>query len=283
MLAYLLSPQSLALEAWCVRLVCLSYGVSLLVTYLEKLAARRIYHSDGLMSWKVFSFDRAASGLLFRYQGANQLLFGPKGTNAAHLLGIAGVPLMWLSPVRSYTFTAGMLAIVLSCGLVQLRTAYAGDGAQQMNLVLGVSLLLGFNPWVKPLSGVVCVFFIAAQSALSYLASGAAKLVSPIWMRGDALIKIMGTNAFGSELGFRLASFSPRFTRVVCVVTVILEVSFPLLLLGPRWVVLGFFLWGFSFHAANAVLMGLNTFVWSYLATYPALYFVWSWLHHSAR
>lgn len=281
MLAYLLSPESLVLQNRCVVLIGLLYGVSLLVTYTERLAERRMYANNGLMSWQVLSFDRATSGFLFRQGMLSRALFGETGTSAGHLLGIAGVLFMWSQPPRSYGFTAGLLSTVVSGVLVQLRSAYAGDGAQQMNLLIGVALLLGFNPWVRPLTGTVCLFFVAAQSMLSYLASGLAKLVSPVWMRGDALLKIMATTAYGSELGFQLASFNPRITRMLCRATVVVEVAFPLLLLGPKWMIVAFFLWGISFHVANAVLMGLNTFVWSYLATYPALYFFWNCLHRS--
>jgi hypothetical protein len=283
MLDYLLSPASVALQYRCVQLISLLYGVSLIIIYTEKLAERRMYASNGLMSWQVFSFDRATSGALFRNAPLSQSLFGPAGTAAGHLLGIAGVLLMWSQQPRTYSFTAGLFAIVLSGVLVQLRSAYAGDGAQQMNLVLGAGLLLGFNPWVRPLTGVICLSFIAAQSMLSYLASGLAKLVSPVWMKGDALLKIMATTAYGSELGYQLASINPRVTRILCVATVLAEAAFPLLLFAPKWVMLAFFLWGASFHLANAVLMGLNTFVWSYLATYPAIYFTWTCLHRSAR
>ena len=39
---------------------------------------------------------------------------------------------------------------------------------------------------------------------------------------------------------------------------------------------------GFFFHLVTAVTMGLNTFLWAFLATYPAVVFlvasVWAWL-----
>jgi hypothetical protein len=280
-IGYLLSPECMALQVQCVRLLCLFYGISLVITFAEKLAEAHLYAADGLMSWNILSFDRADSGALFRPGVLSQSLFGKAGTSAGHVLGIVGVGLMWWGPVRSYAFSAGMLAIVLSCVLMQLRTVYAGDGAQQMNLLIGVAILLGFNAWARPLTGVVCLLFIAAQSMLSYFVSGAAKVISPIWMRGDALRKIMGTTAFGSELGFRLASIHPQFTRMLCRVTVVVEMLFPVLVLGPKWMMILFMLWGASFHVANAVLMGLNTFVWSYLATYPALYFLWVCVHRA--
>lgn len=283
MLENLLTPAAVALENRCAKLVSILFAGGVAVTFAERLAASRLYADSGLMSWRVLSFDRARNGVLFRHTVLSQSLFGGKGARASYWAGLAGVVLVLLSPARSYSFTAGMLPIVLSCVLAHLRTTYAGDGAQQMSLIVGVALLLGFNPWVTPAAGAVCLLFIAAQSALSYLASGVAKLISPIWMRGDALVRILATTAFGCELGFRLASISPRFTRMLCQVTVIVEVLFPFLLFGPRWMMIAFFVWGFTFHLANAFLMGLNTFLWAFLSTYPALYFAWCSFHSWAR
>ncbi len=283
MLDYLLSPAAIALENRCAWLVSLFFGAGMAVSFAERLSESRLYTDGGLMSWRVLSFDRAASGVLFRNGVLTQVVFGRKGAAAGHLAGLAGVVFMLLSPARSYAFTAALLAVVLSCALIHLRTTYAGDGAQQMNIIVGVALLLGFNPWVTPAVGAVCLLFIAAQSALSYFASGAAKLISPIWMSGDALIRILATAAFGSELGYRLASINPSFTKMLCRATVIAEVLFPFLLFGPRWIMLVFFVWGFSFHLANAVFMGLNTFLWAFISTYPALYFAWRCFHPQAQ
>ena len=51
------------------------------------------------------------------------------------------------------------------------------------------------------------------------------------------------------------------------------EVTFPLaLVLGPTGVAV-YAAVGALFHVSNAVLMGLNTFVWAFVATYPAVLF----------
>ena len=45
------------------------------------------------------------------------------------------------------------------------------------------------------------------------------------------------------------------------------------------WLLILFLAWGVVFHIANAFTMGLNTFFWSFLATYPALLYLWHVLH----
>jgi hypothetical protein len=55
------------------------------------------------------------------------------------------------------------------------------------------------------------------------------------------------------------------------------ECLFPLAFLLPWPYGIGFLAAGALFHAANAILMGLNTLFLSFLATYPALLY---WLNH---
>ncbi|HEY6033401.1 MAG TPA: hypothetical protein VIV58_04055, partial [Kofleriaceae bacterium] len=80
-------------------------------------------------------------------------------------------------------------------------------------------------------------------------------------------------------LGYRLVETAPRLRRPIGIAMVITEAAFPLALLGPWWLVLAFFAWGVVFHVANAVLMGLNSFLWAFVATYPAIAFAWTLLH----
>jgi hypothetical protein len=167
--------------------------------------------------------------------------------------------------------------------VVNVRDVYGGDGSQQMNTLLGASLLLGFNPWVSPVIGQVALFFIAAQACLAYCTSGVAKLVSPVWRSGDALFRILATKSYGSEFGFRALSLTPRLGRFVCRATVGIEVLFPLAIFGPKWLLIAVLGWGILFHILNAFLMGLNTFFWAFTATYPALIYLWTQLHRVAR
>jgi hypothetical protein len=41
--------------------------------------------------------------------------------------------------------------------------------------------------------------------------------------------------------------------------------------------------WGVAFHLGCAVVMGLNNFLWAFIATYPALLFAADWLAATLR
>jgi hypothetical protein len=195
------------------------------------------------------------------------------------LAGLVGTVLIVTSSVSSPMFTIGVFLTMLSGFILQVRSNYGGDGAQQMNTILGAALLLGFNPWISPLAGIIGLTFVAAQACLSYFVSGVAKLISPLWRSGDALPRILSTTAYGSAAAYRIAQQNPTLTRVLCKATVLLEVLFPVLLILPKELFFAFLVWGVLFHLSLAFLMGLNTFFWSFVATYPAIYFVWTLLH----
>jgi uncharacterized membrane protein (DUF485 family) len=52
------------------------------------------------------------------------------------------------------------------------------------------------------------------------------------------------------------------------------ECAFPLVLVLPAPFAYVMLALGVLFHVTNAVVMGLNTFVWSFVATYPAVIWV---------
>jgi len=263
----------------CCRIISVLYGLSIAITCGEKLLYARDYTANGWLPWKIFRFDRIHMTVVRRYPRLMDALFGRSGMSVALAMGIGGSALMWASQPTTWSFTCGVALTGLVCFFTNVRCLYGGDGSQQMNLIIGVALLLGFNPWVRPAVGTVCLLFIAAQSGLAYFTSGVSKLVSPIWMRGDPLVGILATRAYGSGFGLRTVLRLGRFRRVLAIVMVLLETLFPLCVILPRQGLYAMLLWGVAFHVTNAFIMGLNTFFWSFIATYPALCYAWFAVH----
>ena len=271
--------QRFASPADVARAVSVLMGVSAAVTFAEKLVRAHDFGPGGWFPWRIFRFDRLQVATVRRLPRFFDALFGFSGMSLMLVAGLLGVGVMWLAPISTWRFTAGVATVVAVILLLHVRSTYGGDGSQQMNLLVGSALLLGFNPIVRPAAGVVSLLFIAAQSCLAYATSGLAKVASPIWMRGDPLVGIFATTAYGSPLGLRLVSVHSAMRRAVCLGMVFTETIFPLAVVAPEPVLVAFLAWGVLFHLSNAVLMGLNTFFWSFLATYPALIYVWHVLH----
>jgi hypothetical protein len=115
-----------------------------------------------------------------------------------------------------------------------------------------------------------CLSFLTLQLCLAYFAAGFHKLRSPVWRSGYALpgllsARLFGFPAFGAWLArHRLLAWSLAWA------TIVWEVSFPVVLVAPREICLGCFACGVLFHLGTAFTMGLNKFIWAFLALYPA-------------
>ena len=121
--------------------------------------------------------------------------------------------------------------------------------------------------WLK-----VGLGWIVAQSVLSYLVAGVAKARNSGWWNGRAVQNLMR-----SEGPYQIWQPARQLGRlpVACgglgVVVILMELAFPAVLFLPMEPKLAFLFGGFLFHATNALVLGLNRFVWAWAATYPAL------------
>lgn len=179
-----------------------------------------------------------------------------------------------LFPIVFYysTGAAAVLAfLVLSVHcLINIRLLVGRDGADQMQNIVWAGIFaycLPLNENVK----LVAAGFIAAQLILSYFTSGIAKLVSPVWRAGS-----------GMQLITRMASYCPpniavffvnkKIAFVACWAVILFEILGPFLLLFGQTGAIIFIAMGTLFHVGIAISMGLTTFVFSFIATYPIIY-----------
>ncbi|HMK16856.1 MAG TPA: HTTM domain-containing protein [Chitinophagaceae bacterium] len=162
-----------------------------------------------------------------------------------------------------------LIVLVVHC-LSNVRTLVGRDGADQMQNILWAGLFvycLPLNEEVKT----VALAFIAAQLILSYFTSGISKLISPVWRNGSAV-----------HLITRMASYCPAgvakifnkrfFSLLFCWLTILFELLSPFLLLFGTEGAIIFIILGIFFHIGIAITMGLTTFVFAFLATYPIVY-----------
>jgi len=137
-----------------------------------------------------------------------------------------------------------------------------------MSDIVLISAILAFLPVPSETRITLAVVFIAAQAVLSYFTAGVAKLVSPMWRSGTALPAILGTYNHGLAWVSRSMETRPSIGLVLGWAVILFEVSFPLVLIAPQPVAIVALGVGLTFHLGCAVLMGLNSFVWPFPATY---------------
>jgi hypothetical protein len=162
-----------------------------------------------------------------------------------------------------------LLVHLLSC----LRHKAGLDGAQQMQTIIFASLLL-FYMSSDPLAKTDCLLFIGLQVLLAYLTAGVVKVKSSAWRSGTALGNILQGARFRNEKVSHMVRKYPLLAKIVCWSIFTGECLFPLLVLTGTQSCLLVLVAGILFHLTIALVMGLNSFFWSFVATYPAVLFL---------
>ena len=250
-------------------------ALTVLVSSLEYLANTRVLRDDGLMNWPVgrlrmMTFSTGWSGTFFdallRYPNVLVLLVLRVALAAAVLVG----PISWtLAP-------SILLGLYLLMFLSNARSHYGHDGADQLAgfVMLGIGVS-GLAP--TALSRAACLLFFTFQGCLAYATAGWCKLPVRGWRDGTYLAAVLTTHIYGKPPLGRFLSRHPSFAKLASRSVLTWECAFPLALVLPHSMAFGLLALGVVFHVLNAFVMGLNCFLWSFLAVYPPI--IWTIQH----
>lgn len=244
--------------------------IAVMINAAEIIAERQQYGSNGIYHYAVIktSYTWMIKGRLAPV--LDRLFCAPCYiTFVALQLVMAILIISHLFPSLSWLFVVVILLIQL---LSHLRNHSSLDGSDQMQVILFASLVI-FYLSPAPLVKQCCVFFISFQSLLSYFTAGFAKVRSATWREGTALRDIMNTTSFGSKALTLILVQHSHLSKALCWAVIVFECAFPLLVFAGIRPCLLFIAIGILFHLSAAIFMGLNSFFWSFVATYPALLF----------
>lgn len=247
---------------WCAVIA----GTGACVTAGEALLGRRDLGRGGLFDWACARTDyltairRSRTSSWLASDAATSLILGAR---LPALLAVAsGAPVA--QPI-------GLAVLLTSVIWFHVRCPLGLDGADQMTLlVLAATSVASAVP--SPRVELVATAFIGGQAVLAYATAGIAKAASTTWRSGTAMIFVLDTRSYGSQ---RLAGWllDVRALPWISAWSVILfECAFPLVLLGHAPLTIGLLGVGALFHIGCAAVMGLNSFVFAFVATYPALW-----------
>ena len=248
----------------------LLWAAGLLIASLEQLFGWRRYLPAGTYSWRILG----SRAWLHRHPRAARvvaaLLDWP---GIVVLCAVQAIALAVILATPNDALVSRIAVCFVAAFLLTLhfRNGFGDDGADQMSAVIALPLV--FHALV-PASRTIAfagLLFVGAQACLSYLASGISKAVSPIWRSGRAIFGIMNTRSYGSARMAALLRDRPHLNRALAWSVFGIEALFPLVLFAPQPIALALLAWGVSFHLFCAGAMGLNSFVWAFTATYPAL------------
>jgi hypothetical protein len=157
--------------------------------------------------------------------------------------------------------------------LSALRNPYSLDGADQMQVIILASLTF-FSLSSDPLVKRCCICFICFQALLCYLTAGVVKVRSSIWRSGTAISNILQISRFRNEAFAQILRKRPLLSKCLCWSVIMFDCLFPLFVFTGVRTCLFILGAGILFHLAIAFVMGLHSFFWSFIATYPAILFV---------
>ncbi|MBR8829857.1 MAG: hypothetical protein N5P05_001186 [Chroococcopsis gigantea SAG 12.99] len=154
--------------------------------------------------------------------------------------------------------------------ITNIRHVHGRDGADELVIIELSGLFVYYIAGISSPLRWSGLLFIVAQVTLSYLVSGVAKLISPTWRSGDAIIKIFATRIYGKPqfipfLSHRLITLSLAWF------TILWETTFPIIWVAPFSFGLLWIIAGVMFHLGTAYVMGLNTFLFTFLSSYPII------------
>ena len=164
-----------------------------------------------------------------------------------------------------------MLVALGASLVVRQRRVVGGDGAEQLSEIVLLTASLAVLPSPGDARIQLAVVFIAAQLALSYVTAGIFKLVSPVWRSGEALPGILNTYGHGVAWASHAVGRLRWVGFAAGWLVMLFEVIFPIVFVAPSSLVAVLLAVGFAFHLGCAVLMGLNSFVWAFPATYACV------------
>jgi hypothetical protein len=163
------------------------------------------------------------------------------------------------------------LALLSLVILHRFQGPYNG-GADRMGLL--ALWCLALTHLLPTLKGREIAFgYLGAQLVLSYFIAGAVKIANPDWRSGRALAQVFAHSAYPVSESLRALADRPRLLLTLSWAVMLFETALPLTLLSPLGLAVGLTV-AASFHLANACLFGLNRFFWTWLAVYPALFWL---------
>lgn len=246
---------------WSLRIA----GLGAALHAVELLRSRADWADRGVWSWPVLRRE---------YRPAERRVLDP-------LLGERGFG--WLLRARlalalgvTVAPHASLVVFVLLSGLL-ISMRYRGShngGSDAMTTVLWLGLSVAavasatpLGPWLVR----AAAWYIALQVCASYFVAGWVKVREATWRRGETLVPFLQGSCYGAPEGWVRWLSAGRRARCLSWALMLFELAFPLSLLDPM-VCLAFMTAGVGFHLANVFTLGLNRFVWAWVATYPVLW-----------
>jgi hypothetical protein len=246
-------------------------SIGLFIKSLEYIVVIKLFSKGSIFDYSVIGIDLFQLSKLGSFF---KVIYSKKGVLLLSLISILTVLAVFFTRFQSILFYIALGILLLVNLILYYRHSYGLDGADQMSLLIIITILLCFLINQNDLVGKIGLFFIALQLSISYIVSGIAKLFSEKWRSGTAIQGILSTYTYGTAFTRNWLTKNKSLCKIICWTTILMETLFPISLFFGSDITLIFLGFGFLFHLSIAIVMGLNDFVWSFCAAYPAYYYL---------
>ena len=235
------------------------------ISAFEIIKSKQVFDKGGLLDWRInkLYYPRIAN-ILNKYQ------FKIVSLQIVKIIFSTIIFLQVLLMEKPLYLTTCLSIIFITHLLQNFRIPFGRDGSDQMITVVLFGLILmswNHNTLIFQLG----VMFISVQCILCYTTSGWSKWVSPIWRNQPVLIDILDTKSYGFQTVAKWLNNNKILCRAVALFVMTFQASFPLIIFMPPEGIYLYLTIGALFHLSIAIVMGLNTFFWSFIACYPIL------------
>lgn len=252
-------------------------AVGIAITSLEELFRRADTAEGGMLDVEVQLSTRrwkrrilAALGVT----GARRIVIASNGLRFLACVAVAaGGSDLTVARAAVIVVALASLLLRLECSV---GTHASGSMATSTIVAAGLGLAAGSDRAMS-----FSLAFVAGLASLAYLVSGLRKLEQPEWRRGTAVGLNATTLVWGDRRAALLLRDHPTVGSLLSWMTIAIECAVPLALIAPQPVGLAILGCAAALHVSIAVEMGLNCFLWTFGATYPAILYSAAWLHHA--
>jgi hypothetical protein len=234
-------------------------GVAVVVATLELLVVRARWTTGGPWAW---------SQVAGAFPPLDALL-GDAPFTGLVMLRMVGAMWLCVAPGAWPALLVWGTSLLVN---VRLRGPWNG-GSDHMLFIVVTAIALAELGRAREVVVQGAVAWVGVQAILSYTIAGLAKLRSAAWRRGTALPGLLGIPAYGVPAGMKALVAQPGWARLGAWGVLAFECAFPLVLLGPRVALAGVAVAAF-FHLGNAWTFGLNRFLLTWAATWPAILWI---------
>lgn len=248
------------------RLTAMITGAAFSLQTLELLSIRDSAKDTGIWSWPSVRKD-------FEYLPAPALSALDTCLSYPGFVVLLVLRLCFSIWIAISIHPVALLGAFLTTLLIAVRWRGSFNGGSDfMNLIVLSALCIAAFFRSNASVAIACLWYIAVQTCTSYFIAGIIKLKKKNWRSGKALSGFLSTTVYSPDPMSSAIAGNPLVCALFSWAVMIFECAFPLALLSPSLCSIAISL-ALLFHLGNFYFFGLNRFVLSWAAAYPALLF----------